>query len=612
MGLGFVLGCTVLVELYVLRRLRFDWLTIGIVIAGTVLCADYLTYTSVSERNYDGSSHIEYIQALARGRLPDVFECGACGHPPAYYALAALWTSVLFHSSWLPFELTLQWLSLLLFFGFVVTALLIFRSCGVRPGTLRFAAALVVFWPSSIINSVRVHNDALASPLMLAAIYFVAQWDRAGRARDFYAALAACVLALCTKSSAYPVAASLVCFALLRLGSPALRRESLKLCAVAVVALSAAAVVPVALRESRAPTTLCQKVVGLACDGRYVPPVADTPSRFIQFDVAAFVRGLAAPGELPERDLFLNRLAKSSLFGVMPLGDELGQPRQRVLAPLLGVLLLAMGLLCLGALPFVRRKWAKQYRVYWATPLIMLAFLVAFRVRAPNEFHEDFRHIFPALVPFCLGYACVVHELGRASRLLRYGGAAIGLMLVAASTAFFARGTAAVSLAQGFDGFALDGKAAPVAGKKFGEALHVLGGGRHRRADAPGDARVEVVGQGQPVATFERVGGQQRHAPGPALASSVGNADGNAQRCSHHPLPDVSDLEEAAVTAQLVDDHALALGEDIHAGPNRAQGGKAHRPDEVRQSELGVLVAHEERPALAEAGHVLPRNVVDR
>ena len=42
----------------------------------------------------------------------------------------------------------------------------------------------------------------------------------------------------------------------------------------------------------------------------------------------------------------------------------------------------------------------------------MFAFLVAFRVRAPNEFHEDFRHIFPALVPLCLGYVKVFERLG--------------------------------------------------------------------------------------------------------------------------------------------------------------------------------------------------------
>lgn len=438
MSLGFVLGCTMVVEACLLRRLRFDWLTVAIVLAGTMLSVEYLTYTSVSERNYDASSHIEYIQAIARqGRLPNVFECGACGHPPGFYALAALWTKLV-PATWLPLELALQWLSLLLFFGFVVAALLIFRSCGVRSRTLWLATALVAFWPSSVINSVRVHNDALASPAMLAAIYFIAKWDRAGRGRDFYWALALTVIALFTKSSAYPVAASLMCFAVLRLRRPSLRRETYKLCAVAVVVLTAAAVIPMAIRDARTPTTLCQKVVGLACDGRYVPVVPDTVGRFVEFDVAGFIRGLAAPQDPPKRDLFLNRLAKSSLFGVMPLGDELDTRWHRALAPLLGVLLLMMAAACLVAAPFVPRESLKACRVYLATPVIMLAFLVAFRVRAPNAFHEDFRHIFPALVPFCLAYAGVVEKWGRGSRLLRHVGTTIGWLMAATSVLFFA------------------------------------------------------------------------------------------------------------------------------------------------------------------------------
>jgi hypothetical protein len=438
MSLGFVLGCTMVVEAYLLRRLRFDWLTIAIVLAGTAVCVDYLTYTSVSERNYDGSSHIEYIQAIAQGRLPNVRECGACGHPPGYYALAALWTRLV-PSAWLPLELGLQWLSLLLFFGFVVVALLILRSSGVHQRALWLATALVVLWPSSVINSVRVHNDSLASPLMLAAIFFTAQWDKAGRKRDFYWAVVMAALALLTKSSAYPVAASLVALAVWRLRRPALRRETLKLCAVAVVTLATVAVIPMAIRDSRTPTTLCQKVVGLACDGRSRPAVPDTVGRFVLFDVAGFVHGLAAPEEPPERDLFLNRLAQSSLFGVMPLGAELDGRQQRALAPLLGVLLLAMLAACLAAAPFVRREALRAHRVYLGTPVIMLAFLVAFRVRAPNAFHEDFRHIFPALVPFCFVYVSVVEKLGRASRLLRYGATTIGLLMVVTSTVFFAR-----------------------------------------------------------------------------------------------------------------------------------------------------------------------------
>lgn len=445
--LWIVLLGTLLFETYALRRLRFDWVVVGIVLLGTVLQVDYLGYTSIAERNYDGPSQLAYIQSIAGDhRLPDAFGCGACGHPPAYYALAAAWSKVVVVGGWIPYERGLQWLSLLLFFGFVVFALLIVRRCTSQPATLRLAAALIVFWPSSIINAVRVHNDALASLLMLGAMYFIARWDRDGKSRDFHLALLACALALLTKSSGYAMATTLVLLAAVRALVPALRRESLKRCALAVVVLGGVAVGAIALRRSEHATTFCQKVLGPACDGRYVPAVADRPSRFILFDPRRFVTRMDTLPDDPQHDYFLNRLAKSSLFGVMPLDDELAGPRHRILAAAMSVLLLAMVASCLIALPFLRRASLRPYRVYLGGTLVMFAFLVAFRVRAPNEFHEDFRHIFPALVPFCLGYTKIFERLGRSSgnpsrlrRGLRGAGIAIGLSMVVASAAFFAR-----------------------------------------------------------------------------------------------------------------------------------------------------------------------------
>ena len=356
-----------------------------------------------------------------------------------------LWSKVVVIGGWIPYERGLQWLSLLLFFGFVVFALSIFRSCTSQPATLRLATALVVFWPSSIINAVRVHNDALASVVMLGALYFIARWDRDGKSRDFHLALLSSALALLTKSSGYALATTLVLFAAVRAVPAERRRESLKRCAVAIVILGSVAVGAVALRRSQPASTFCQKMLGPACDGRYVPAVVDRPSRFVLFDVRRFVLRMDVLPDDPEHDYFLNRLAKSSLFGVMPLGDELAGPRHQILAVVMSMLLLAMVASCLIALPFLRGGILGRYRVYLAATLIMFAFLVAFRVRAPNEFHEDFRHIFPALVPFCLGYAKIFERLGRCSEKrswllqgLRGTGMAVGLSMVLASAAFFA------------------------------------------------------------------------------------------------------------------------------------------------------------------------------
>jgi hypothetical protein len=425
-------------ELYVLRRLRFDVFVAATVIASTLLCANYLSYTSVDERNYDGVSQLYYIQELAQHlRLPNIHDCGTCGHPPLYYAVAALWTKGT--SRWLPLEQGLQWLSLLMFFGFGVFALLIFRSRTKGRWPLRLAAALLFFWPSSILNSVRVHNDALSSLLMIAAMYYLARWDEHDRNRDFYAALTAAALALLTKASGYTVAATMLLLALIKLRAPEFRRERVKQCATITLVLVTAAVLAVSFRQSRMHRSDCQIVFGLACDGRYVPAVVDTPQRYISFDPIDFVNRMGQFPDDPKRDYFLNRFVKSSLFGVSPLGDEFGTEPQRTVARLLSVLLLAMiGLVAL-ALPFQRDVPWHKYRVYLFTCAIMFGFLVAFRLRAPNEFHEDVRHIFPVLAPLCLGYASLVARLHRTYWGLGVMSASIGLAFVVCSAVFFVR-----------------------------------------------------------------------------------------------------------------------------------------------------------------------------
>lgn len=438
MSLWIVLACTAALELWVLRRLRFDWFIVACVLLSTALCVHYLAYTSIEERNYDGQSHLEYIQTIAsQGRLPDTFACGACGHPPLYYLLAAAWSKVALLGGWLSLEQGLQWLSLLLFFGFVVFALLIARSTIEARAPLRLAAALIVFWPSSILNSVRVHNDALAAPLMLASMYFLAEWDKQGRSRDFYLALAAAALAILAKSTGYAAAAALVLFAAAGLRSVARRRGSVVRLVASISVVAATGLLAVGIRESRATETPCQKVLGRACDGRYVPPVADTPSRFLYFDARTFVRRIDTVPEDPARDYFLNRLLKSSLLGTMPLGDELGSRRHHVLAACLSVLLLSLLILGASGLTFLNRARWRRYRVYLTSSAVLLAFLVAFRLRAPNEFHEDFRHIFPALVPLCVAFAATAQHLRRFSPWLRVAGFAIGLSMAASSVAFF-------------------------------------------------------------------------------------------------------------------------------------------------------------------------------
>jgi Dolichyl-phosphate-mannose-protein mannosyltransferase len=438
--LAIILLSGLATALVVLRRLRFDWVTIAIVLAGVALYADYLTYTVVSARNYDGLSHVAYIRTIAEHlRLPAMSACVACGHPPLYYLLGAAWSRTVLAGGWMPFELGLQWLSLLLFVGFVVLGLLVIRSFDVNPATQWLAAALVVFWPSSVLNSVRVHNDALASPLILAAIYFTARWDSQRSPRDFWLAVVASALAILTKASGYIAAVTLLLFALVHLRTSNVSRRDVARTALALVALSAVAVLAVVSRLEESPHRLCQEVLGHACDGRYMPPVPDTPSRFLFFDLPDFIRRMDAVPDYPRPDFFWNRFAKSSLFGILPLGDEFQAARYTALAIAMKLVLLVMVIACgCGAIVFRPVSW-RRYRVYAAAVVTMLVFLVAFRIRVPNEFHEDFRHVFPALVPFCLAYALVVDRVRRVSAALYWTGLGIAVLMIGSSVAFFVR-----------------------------------------------------------------------------------------------------------------------------------------------------------------------------
>jgi len=165
-----------------------------------------------------------------------------------------------------------------------------------------------------------------------------------------------------------------------------------------------------------------------------VPPVSDSPSRYLSFDVKAFIQRRIYP---EPTDLFLNQLAKSSLLGMQSTGDDFDSERHRALAQVMSVLLLVMLAFFPAGLLFVRRAHVRKYRVYFGAAVTMFLFLAAFRIRAPNELHEDFRHIFPALVPFCLGYTVVVDRLGRYAEVLYFAGVAIALLMVVSSVAFF-------------------------------------------------------------------------------------------------------------------------------------------------------------------------------
>ncbi|AKT38922.1 ArnT family glycosyltransferase [Chondromyces crocatus] len=428
-----------------LRRLRLDPPTIGLIVAGMGFYAVYLGYTEYGERNYDGSAQLEYIEHIVTKRqLPPAAKCLICHHPPLYYVLGAGVYSFFKATRVAPPVVGLQLFSLLITLGLAVYGVLTARRLLTAPRLVWLATALLMFWPYSVHNSVRVHNDTLVSMLLVAALYHAVCWYQEDRARDLYLSAAMCALGVLTKSSAYPLIGLLLVLMGLRLFRAGGRVLLLKRGAV-VIALLAASLMLNTLRkgqgESGGERGLCHRVLGSACSVSPASLMGNKPYNYLYFDVEGF---LHQPYVLTDRDdsgrqLFWSHLLKSSLFGTHnKIPDrETAYELNRDVAGVMAALLLAMMTFGFVASASAPREGWRRFGVLILSLVSLVGFLAAFRILLPAPHHTDFRHIFPAVVPASILYAAAVGHARRKGRAIAPLGEGLCVAFLALSVLYW-------------------------------------------------------------------------------------------------------------------------------------------------------------------------------
>jgi hypothetical protein len=411
-----------------LRRARFDWITILIVPGGLWLYLSYFGYTEFGERNYDGGEQLRYIQYIVSNHLrPPASHCLICHHPPLYYVLGAGVYAFCEKTKLAPP------VSGVMIFSLVIT--LVFTGFGIATARrllktrneLRLAAALIVFWPYSVHNSVRLHNDTLVCAFMAIAVYFLVAYWQEERPRQLYLAALFTALGVITKSSAYPVAFAIAAVLGLRFfrSRDKIRylRRALLAGAIIAGALAFNAHGKETPRSKESP--ICHKILGNACDIGKHQWVENKPKNYLWLDLPTF---LAQPYAIAEKDTsgrkyFWNHLLKSSLFGTHNTTPdaETAFELNRVVAKWMNVDLLAMNaILVLGAVLFARRRALRRFGAALLCLASFGAFMIAFRAMIPAPHHTDFRHVFPAVILMGTLYAAVSGRL-RATPLRRLG-----------------------------------------------------------------------------------------------------------------------------------------------------------------------------------------------
>jgi hypothetical protein len=424
---------------------RFDRVTIAIVMGGVALYLGYLHYTDFRERNYDADDQLHYIQyILEHHARPPATYCLICHHPPLYYGLGAAIYRFFDATQIAPATLGLQLFSLACHLVFLGYALATARRFLPVSRDLHLAAALIVFWPYSIENSVRVHNDSLASTLMCAATYYLVRWGQDEEPRDLYRAALVTGVGLLTKSTAYAVAAALGVMLVVRFFRST---DKVRFAGMAVVAgLLLASGFLLNARGKESPTSsdavLCHKILGTACDIKKHQWVDNRPINYLYLDPLNFLR---EPYALAGRDgtaraLFWNHLLKSSLFGThntTPDAETAYQPN-RAIAFAMNALLLGMdAYLAITAAVYARRQALRRFAVVLVSLASCIAFMIGFRALIPAPHHTDFRHIFSTLVLVATLYAAAVARVRVPHPRLARLGQGLALVFVALSAVYF-------------------------------------------------------------------------------------------------------------------------------------------------------------------------------
>src|SRR4051794_35382636 len=146
-----------------------------IILLGLLLHILYLSYTPYNVREHDVPAHLDYIKYVATNwRLPDRHPADGEEYfqAPLYYIIAAVVYKISGNAS-LDYHRVLQGLSLVFFTVCLIFGVLLFQRVCKTKWLFFTSTALLVFWPSGIIDSVRVSNDPMYDMVSVIAMYFL-------------------------------------------------------------------------------------------------------------------------------------------------------------------------------------------------------------------------------------------------------------------------------------------------------------------------------------------------------------------------------------------------------------------------------------------------------
>lgn len=380
-----------------LRRWHFSR-AVSLILVGTLpIQLLYQSHTPITERTYDALGHLQHIEYVAYfASLPPANYCHECFQPSLYYALAATVYSVARAMRIFDPMVVLQFLALAWFWVFLVMSARIMVLWLPRQREVTLATALLAFWPGGFLHSGRISNDIPLYALFATCLYFVLSWWKTGSRKHLIVAAVVAGCGVLIKTTMMPLIGAIAILVLHRLFSERRGRTAWSSYLLSLFVMIVGIAVYVTQSSLR---------------GNIVPPFQDnSPAMYVgnnwehylvlntaSYFTSPFVDSIRAG---TGRDYFWNYILKSSMFG--DFSGWFQKPVQKFLALVMSPLLLGLVILFWIGLARTVSRAARQSLPLLLVIAVSILSVFALRFYNPYAGNNDFRYIYPALIPIVL------------------------------------------------------------------------------------------------------------------------------------------------------------------------------------------------------------------
>ena len=413
--LALFLGSTALIAVLVsvlllCRAAHQSWIVSVISALGMGARLIYWAKTPPLVRTHDGFAHAQYVTLVALNWIrPDRNAGWETHQAPLYYYVGAGVVSLArlfgFHSVGAALA-SLQSLSLAFSGLTAIVAFLCFKECAelfcpdaLRERAVAMALALYVFWPTVVMDSVRIGNDSLL--LLLAAIFLfcILRWHSHQSSGALVAASLVAALAIATKASGIILLPVLCLAVALEWRSQPTRRAVYKhlLWLAPVLIFAGLITFGSAIRERMSgrdtSLLLAKNVPGPEF------AVGNRPGNYLRFNPEKFVAS-------PFTDLFSDQYGRQKFWHYFLKTSLVGEYRypsrfEGLSASVLSGLLLLLLIVMFFGIFFCRAERPKPLASTLAFAILWIAGTVAFSILQPFASNRDFRYAAPALICIC-------------------------------------------------------------------------------------------------------------------------------------------------------------------------------------------------------------------